>query len=337
MDLILHIGTEKTGSTSIQRALANCRDDLRDKGILYPRLFGSENHMEVAVAAMGPRPHDPLQLHELTRRGMDLPTYQARLQEQLAQEIRESGAKTLLISNEHCHGRLDTPMAVQNLAKLLGAPFGRVKVIVYMRRQDRMAVSMHSTRLREGDLGQILPHFKTPPHYYSMYSIMSLYADLFGDAAIIPRLYERERLIGGDVVPDFFATAGFDIEPPAVPQANRSLSRQQARFLTMFNAQFPLIVDGKLNPDRGPVMAAIHHVLPGPQAKPSRAAAEAFQEQFDEVNRRARDRFMPDLDRPSLFDTDFEDYPETGDTERPLTEEELMAFVTAIWRFRSKR
>lgn len=334
MDLILHIGTEKTGSTTIQYALAARRDALLEEGILYPRLFGSENHMEIAVASMGYRSYDTVQIEELARTGMDLPTYEAALREQLNKEIRAAGPRTLLISNEHCHGRLSRREDVLRLVKLLGAPFDNVKVIVYLRRQDRMAVSQHSSRLRGGVMDEMLPTYgPKPPAYYDFHHLMSLYADVFGAEALVPRLFERDRLIGGDVVHDFFEIAGLPVSVPSVPKENLALSRQQARFLTLFNPLYPLLINDQLNPARGPIINAIYRTLPdGPSAKPARAAAEAFQRQFDEVNKLARDQFMPDLDRPSLFDDSFDDYPEIDDTDIPLTEAEMMQFVQGIWR-----
>ena len=333
MKLILHIGTEKTGSTSIQRALAADRKTLAAHDILYPVLFGSENHMEVAVAAMGDRPADSLQIQELARTGLDIGGYTAALRAKLAQEISASGASTLLISNEHCHGRLNTLDAVERLAGLLGAPFTQVQVIVYLRRQDRMAVSLHSTRLKGGGSGKMLPQVDKVPAYFDPHRLMATYAEVFGPAALAARLYERPRLVGGDVVQDFYAIAALGMDPPRVEAANLSLSRQQARFLTLFNARVPLIVEGRVNPARGPIVDAIYNVLPGPAARPARDDARRFQAQFDVVNRLARDRFLPDLDRPTLFDDDFSEYPDSGDTDVPLTEAEFAAFAEALWRY----
>ena len=36
MRLILHAGTHKTGTTSIQKVLADNRDWLRERGLIYP-------------------------------------------------------------------------------------------------------------------------------------------------------------------------------------------------------------------------------------------------------------------------------------------------------------
>ena len=51
-DLILHIGTTKTGSTSIQHVLAQNRDALLAQGVLYPRSPGDPQHDLLAYAMM---------------------------------------------------------------------------------------------------------------------------------------------------------------------------------------------------------------------------------------------------------------------------------------------
>lgn len=68
--LILHIGTNKTGTTAIQHALAANRDALRERGLLYPVTgVRSEAHHEVGwklgfvqgrPAAMDDEPFEPL-------------------------------------------------------------------------------------------------------------------------------------------------------------------------------------------------------------------------------------------------------------------------------------
>lgn len=332
-DLVLHIGTEKTGSTSIQNALAVRRDQLAARGILYPRLTGTPNHTELALLGLGDSPADALQMQELARTGQDHAAYVATAMQRLDAEIAASGADKVVLSNEHCHGRVSGGSFVTRLRDHLAPRFASVQIIVYLRRQDRMAVSHHSTRLREGGLGQVLPPRAAEVPYYNYARLLDMYAEGFGADAITVRLFEPGRLTGGDVVHDFFATAGLGIDaPPHKIVVNPSVSRQQARFLTLFNASFPLVLNGALNPARGPVMEAIDDVLRGPQARPSRAAAEAFLDQFAADNARLRDRFLPDLDRPSLFDDSFDEYPEESDLEVPLTEEEMMAFVTALWQ-----
>ena len=155
--IILHIGTEKTGTTSIQHALAHDRDALAARGFLFPQLFGSENHMEIAVYAADDGQQMELRLHELDKAKCDLPEYRARLRQKLADEVADSACHTMIISNEHCHSRLLTPSAIQRLKDLLTPFCPNIEVQVYLRRQDQLAVSLHSTRLKLGGEGPIFP------------------------------------------------------------------------------------------------------------------------------------------------------------------------------------
>jgi hypothetical protein len=56
-DLILHIGTSKTGSTSIQRVLSTQRPALEAQGVFYPKSPGNERHEFLAVQASTNRRH----------------------------------------------------------------------------------------------------------------------------------------------------------------------------------------------------------------------------------------------------------------------------------------
>lgn len=333
MKLILHIGTEKTGTTSIQHALARSRNELCHNGILYPKLLNTENHMEIAVVGMGLRSDDTIQIQELARTGNDLSAYLDAVRGALAAEIDVAKPHTLLISSEHLHSRLPDVEDVERLADFLGRDFDDVKVIVYLRRQDRMAVSLHSTRLKGGGIGEMLPIYQVPPPYFDLNALLERYAAVFGAQAIVPRIYHRSELREGDVVKDFYASAGLGITPPEINNQNISVSRRQAQFLKLMNERLPLIEDGKINPARGPIFFAIHKVLPGPAARPSRDEALRFQAQFDALNRLARDRFLPEVDPPTLFDDDFSSYPEVGDLGQPLTEGDFADFAEALWRF----
>jgi len=336
--ITLHIGTEKTGSTSIQRALAADRAALAEGGILYPQLFGSDNHMELAVAAMAPKAGDELQLVELKRQDCDHATYCERLKAQIEQERAGGAFDRIVLSNEHCHSRLGDSEAVARLIALFDADPADCNVIVYLRRQDRLAVSLHSTRLKLGGKGDLFPPASEiyRPYYFDFQQVIATYDALIPAGNIDVRLYENPRLAGGDVVADFYEAAGLGVTPSVTPRANPSLSNAQSLFLARFNDMFPLIVDGRINEARGPIFQAIRNVGLGERFRPSRADALAFYEPFRPGNAAIRERFLPALDRPTLFDENFDDYPEAADT-ASLDEETLFEFVAAIWRYHRAR
>ncbi len=51
MELYLHIGTEKTGTTSVQKFFRANREVLAQNGIIYPLAPGKQNHMGLAASA----------------------------------------------------------------------------------------------------------------------------------------------------------------------------------------------------------------------------------------------------------------------------------------------
>lgn len=337
MKVLLHIGTEKTGTTSIQRALARNRLALKSNKVLYPSLFGSENHMEIAAACRSGKGLDELQTIELAKFGSgDLGRYRAALQERLIGEINDGDYERVVLSNEHCHSRLNNDASVESLLSFLAPITHDVEVVVYLRRQDLVAVSLASTRVKLGGDGDLFPQSNTSAVEYFMYDkLIERYQSAFGQNFIKVRLFERDHLKGGDIVEDFFDVA--DIGPPPSDRikANTSLSHAQLLFLARFNREFPLMRDGKINDERGPIFNAIQNICLGSHFRPPRDQAVAFYEQFREGNAYLRKRFFEGIGRETLFEENFQEYPEgPGDAE--LTEEILFEFIAAIWRFRNK-
>lgn len=332
MKLILHIGTEKTGSTSIQQALAADREALAARGILYPRLFGRPNHTQLAIAAADPNPNNVQQLVELQRQGVDHPGYQARLAECLREEKASGRFDQMIVSSEHFHSRLTKPDAIQRLFHILGIAPQDTRIVVYLRRQDRLAVSHYSTKLKLGSTDEIFQVGKELPYYFCFDRLLANWAGFVDPSRISVRLFEMGRMTGGDVVSDFYDVAGLGLAPSRQPRANRSLSQQQALFLRRFNDIFPQVVDGRINEERGPVLKVIRNVGLGESFRPPREAAEAFYTLYRSGNAEVRARYLQDLDRPTLFDEDFSEYPE-GAAQAGLDEETLFQFIAAFWRY----
>ena len=57
---ILQIGTEKTGSTTLQHFLAANRASLQANGFVYPEFCGAINHTGLAAYALAPAKRDAI-------------------------------------------------------------------------------------------------------------------------------------------------------------------------------------------------------------------------------------------------------------------------------------
>jgi len=135
--LVLHIGTHKTGTTSIQRALHFARDDLAAKGVLYP-LTDRDRDLRLRL-----RKHGELSL--VARTGTDAQVAAER--DALVEEIEASGAHTVIVSEEGLSG----PNA---RAPAFFAPLREryaLEVICYLRRQDSFAESFYNQVVKRGE------------------------------------------------------------------------------------------------------------------------------------------------------------------------------------------
>src|SRR5262249_25059988 len=135
MDLYLHIGTEKTGTTSIQAFLDRNRSRLRMQGVLYPSLPGPANQIALSAAALEEPRGEVTRLFGL-KSPEDIARFRARISGLLARACEGSDCTNAVLSNEHCSSRLRYEGEVQTLHDVLRPLFARIFIVVYLRRQD---------------------------------------------------------------------------------------------------------------------------------------------------------------------------------------------------------
>lgn len=328
---ILHIGTAKTGSTSIQRMLAGNRARLQRAGVLVPLSPGERNHFRLAIYAGQERAD---RMAQATNEAGDAAYVADRFAAEFAAEMRAMPASvhTVLFSNEHCYRKLDSPAAVERLRALLAHWFDSIEVLVYLRRQDEMAVSLYSTRLRSGaDRTEVLPNLAALPNQAAKldwHTLVERWAAVFGRAAMRPRLFLREAFVRGDLLADFAAAAGIDgiagLEHPEL--RNTAIVAPAQEFLRRINTALD---DGSDDQDeKAPpfVRAFVDTHFAGRGRRPSRAQAEAFMAHFAPSNERLRAAWFPS--RSALFDDDFTRYPASAD---PLpTDTEVLDVAIAL-------
>jgi len=228
--LILHIGTEKTGTSSIQSFLtARAEWLLEEHRVLYPthpRLFHWVGHFPVAASFL-----DPSRVDFVPHSAITDPRGIVR---RIEREIDENDARLCILSCEHFSSRLKQDQLVE-LRKML-AGFD-VRVLVYLRRQDEMAMAAFSTALRRGRRTWFNPDDIHPDDgYWNFDKMLGWWADAFGEESITARIFDRHQLIGGDVVLDCLAMVGITLnDPPSIPRANKSLSLKEAELVYALN------------------------------------------------------------------------------------------------------
>ncbi len=327
---ILHIGTAKTGSTTIQEALAGSRDLLLARGFAFPHSPGRRNHLHLAVFSA-----DDAQAAEHARALGETGSIDAirrRIAAALAAEIDAlpGSVHSLILSSEALSDNVTSAEGLARLKALLDTWCDEYRVLVYLRRQDEFAVSLYSTLLRGGATDTDLLPPAAAQDRFDWAAMLDRWGAAFGEAALAPRLFERAALLGGDLLTDLQAALG--LPPLPVPEAartlNPSLLPQAQEFLRRLNLAALGLGPAATAPAdaAGKVPSFIRHYLStafaGTGRQPARAAAEAFVARHAVGNEWIRARFFPG--RPTLFSTDFSRYPEEPD---PLPDGDAVAAV----------
>ena len=237
MVLYLHIGTEKTGTTSIQRFLANNREALARNGILYPRTPGPANHLALATYANKRRGGELWRKMEIATRA-DYQDFRAKLKCDLAAEFESCPVPKTIMSNEHCSSRLKSVEEIEDLRQFLAAFFDDIHILVYLRRQDDFVVSTYSTGIKTGHTEPLtMPNDAQIARRYDYWELLSRWAQVFGKDKIICRKFEKGSLIDNDVVKDALHVLKVEerAEYERLPDANFSLDAACLEFLRVMN------------------------------------------------------------------------------------------------------
>jgi hypothetical protein len=196
--LDLHIGTEKTGTTSFQHWLKDNRARLEARGAIRPaweaRFLPDINHRMLAVYAQGFAPEDDGQQHLGLATQADYDTLCTAFEAAFTQEVARRGAGRWVMSAEHLHSRLSDGAQVARLATLLRRFFGDITIHIHLRPQVDMALSRASTGIRRG--GRIDRRFfdrVTPDNpVYNYAELVRRWAAVFGAANICLIPYKRQ-------------------------------------------------------------------------------------------------------------------------------------------------
>ena len=180
MELTIHIGPHKTGTTAIQAAFSQSAAALRRQGVLYPkRHWRQQAHHRLAFALKG---------KEMP--GGDTPDLGAEL-EALCHTLAEAKDEKVLISSEEFF--TCSADAVSRLHAALNVP---VKIVCFLRRPDSFLVSCYNQKIKQPGNGFAAPiskYLKAPRTIapeMDYLGAVGTWADVFGDAAMQIEIYE---------------------------------------------------------------------------------------------------------------------------------------------------
>ena len=336
VDLYLHIGTEKTGTTSVQKFFRTNRELLARNAVLYPTSPGNENHTGLTVAAQNLSRHGPLRKLKGVNSIEDAKMFRSTLMKELAAEFAGGPYKTAVMSGEHCSSRLLDDKEVQWLKDFLSPFFKNINIVVYIRRQDDYLLSTYSTSVKSGSTRELsMPPERLVRSRYDHWDLLSRWARIFGSDRIICRKYEKSALKSGDIVDDFLAVTGIDPDSGFTrpEDVNESLDAESLEFLRLFNKHIPRISKEGLNPERDNIVPLLSRMSQGALITLGESELARFMGLFRESNRRVAEEYfggaLDDSDDP-LFAPRTDTRPRTSHA--TLTVERVVEICAGLWQ-----
>ncbi len=255
-EILLHVGLHKTASTSIQWTLAQEQNRLllEQLGIHYPNSWPS-NHSDPLSTLFADNPQD-LIFHVLRGYSVeDIERERESFITQFLEEIRVTKARRLLLSGEGVsHLNRSGLVRLREFLKAVAAPDVTIRVIVYVRNPLDMSISMIQQQSRTGMLtaaSSILRHQeKVKDHFRGDLGKM---AAVFGDKALEVYAFEEAKAYPGGPVAHFLHIIGLsqeDIGAMNILRANERISKIASSLIAHINGQIPILLDGRLNPQR---------------------------------------------------------------------------------------
>lgn len=199
--LLIHIGMPKTGSTALQKFLLENNYILEKYGWCCPILNNGEvsDSERLDAEACG----NGYYMFEALRTFHDKVSWDTKLE--IAMKYLED--KNVIISSEDA-GAYMTEKFISSIKE----KYENTKVLVYLRRQDRMIESFYNQKVKNGEefrsFDQYIHSDAAPENLLDYVMKLDLISRIIGKKNLIVRIYEKQQLVGNNTITDFLSVLG---------------------------------------------------------------------------------------------------------------------------------
>lgn len=237
--IYIHIGTEKTGTKSIQNFCCSRRDFLKKNNLFYPcnmdrKYIFNITHWPLAAALSQNNKFIPEEKRFSAKELFD----------ELKSDIEQSEEERILISAEPFSVNVIRPERIAELRALLIEY--EVKIILYLRRQDDYYISHTSTKVKGGVHIQGNKYSAEEainnPARYNYLELVKKWAKVFGKQNMIIKTFEESSLKNQNILSDFFEIFDMDVSQfeAQAQRQNTSLSLDALYFMNLVNRELNL-------------------------------------------------------------------------------------------------
>ncbi|MBT9290692.1 hypothetical protein [Prosthecodimorpha staleyi] len=262
--LVLHIGMTKTGSTSIEATFDDSRDALVAHGIDY--LDMGQNHSKLMTVVVknsakglkgeitrilgvekGDTDYDP----ELV-----LGTLRDRLAKPRANTVVISGQGLVKYNRRQC----------ERVRDFVSPYFDEIRIVVYVRDPTTWASSRAQENMKRGHtLAELVAALHEDPENCAIMpeyrAGIEAYIEVFGRENVDIRVFDRKRMVNGDLMADFCAAIGAGPEVPGILKQSFSNKGASMEALLLIQAHYDVVEDRLRAAEGAPPRSAVPQTL----------------------------------------------------------------------------
>ena len=323
---ILHIGLEKTGTTSIQHLLWENREALRAQGIFIPSTVNAGNNFHLAIASYSEFRADGLTKQLGIFNQNDLENFRSKKLDDLSAEFINSECDRAIISSEHFQSRLTKKADLVLLRRILQeAGFENFKVLLYLRDPLKITMSHHGMAIKKGIA--VEPDFYRPDHprisqILSFKNTIATWREVFDEISV--KLYPEGK--GPQALLEDFVSET-QIHPDTMDWSKReprnvNLSQTALQILNQLNHESDII--RMLSQDRW-LFNKFEMKFPGKGITPDAKLIQSFDQHFEREFKDIQSQFFPERSR--LFESEWATTPQSDLFESKKMSRQIRALI----------
>ena len=330
---ILHVGDMKCGSTSIQEWMTRDRPILAANGYCLSgvtRIAHYDSRLS-SYAVDDERMDVEARKESGIASPNEVAAHRRDIEQRLAAEVAglPSTAKAMIFSHELM--LMLRPREVKRLVTMLRQLFAGIRVVAYIRRQDRLFLSLWGQRLKS--YAPEVDFFERQLARRRYVRMLDTWSQAVGRENFVVRVFDKASFAQGNLQADFREAAGIPHDDRYAPpsRTNESLDAASQALLLELGER----LDGRSSRDQRRVWSRVRRAFQSKAARrkrvpvvplplklflirhrtgrsllPDRAWAQRIMAACAKENEIVRQRYFPE--RTRLFDDDFSDYPTEG-------------------------
>lgn len=297
-DAILHLGTGKTGTTSIQHFMRSNRPKLLERGVLYPRSPGGGRHTKFGLSFRSVEEFELMPAwHQM--RAQSPERFRRRFHRRLAEEIRDARPERVLFSDEALYGLPDEALA--RLREFTDSLGGQLRLIVYLRRQDDHLISFYQQQVKVGETRRLVGWLRGGLDFtYDYGRRLETLERALEPASFVVRRFERGGFRHGGLEADFLDAADIDGDGfDTVDSKNETMDAATVEFLRLYNLHMVEDEGAKVGVmDHRALVRRLAQRRSGPALTLPEEALDRFMGKWEDSNRAVAAKY---LGEPELF------------------------------------